>query len=72
MQMIATTAAQQPIGPYAQAIQANGFIFCSGHAGVDLRSDTVLEHERPGGRLRELSHVRIAIEPASRYSPSIC
>lgn len=50
MQMIATDAAQQPIGPYAQAIKANGFIFCSGHAGVDPRSDAVLEGIGPQTR----------------------
>lgn len=32
---IATHAAPDPIGPYAQAVQANGFVFCSGIAGVD-------------------------------------
>jgi 2-iminobutanoate/2-iminopropanoate deaminase len=50
MQMISTDADQQPIGPYAQAIQANGFIFCSGHAGVDPRSDVVLEGIGPQTR----------------------
>lgn len=42
LKIIHTDAGQQPIGPYAQAIQANGFIFCSGHAGVDPRTGAVV------------------------------
>jgi len=30
MEPISTTSAPQAIGPYSQAIKANGFIFCSG------------------------------------------
>lgn len=29
---------QKPIGPYAQAVVANGFVFCSGTAGVDPKT----------------------------------
>jgi 2-iminobutanoate/2-iminopropanoate deaminase len=43
IQTISTAAGQHPIGPYAQAIRANGFIFCSGHAGVDPKTDTLVE-----------------------------
>jgi 2-iminobutanoate/2-iminopropanoate deaminase len=43
IQTISAPTAQQPFGPYAQAVQANGFIFCSGHAGVDPATDTVVE-----------------------------
>lgn len=43
LQIISTSAAQQPFGPYSQAIRANGFVFCSGHAGVDPATDTLIE-----------------------------
>ena len=35
--IVSTNKAPQAIGPYSQAIQANGFIFCSGQ--ISLRPD---------------------------------
>jgi 2-iminobutanoate/2-iminopropanoate deaminase len=32
---VSTDRAPQAIGPYSQAIVANGFVFCSGTAGID-------------------------------------
>ncbi|MBA2682830.1 MAG: hypothetical protein H0U76_31105 [Ktedonobacteraceae bacterium] len=43
MERIYTATGQQPIGPYAQAIRANGFIFCAGHAGVDPQTGQVVD-----------------------------
>jgi 2-iminobutanoate/2-iminopropanoate deaminase len=40
---ISTAAAMRPIGPYAQAVAANGFIFCSGIAGVDPATEALVE-----------------------------
>lgn len=34
-QAVSTDAAPKAIGPYSQAIVANGFVFCSGTAGID-------------------------------------
>jgi 2-iminobutanoate/2-iminopropanoate deaminase len=34
-QAISTDNAPQALGPYSQAIVANGFVFCSGTAGID-------------------------------------
>jgi 2-iminobutanoate/2-iminopropanoate deaminase len=34
-QAVSTDAAPPAIGPYSQAIVANGFVFCSGTAGID-------------------------------------
>jgi len=40
---IQTQNAPSPIGPYSQAILANGFIFVSGQIPVDPRSGAVVE-----------------------------
>ncbi|WP_433222151.1 Rid family detoxifying hydrolase [Dactylosporangium sp. CS-047395] len=32
---VSTDSAPQALGPYSQAIVANGFVFCSGTAGID-------------------------------------
>jgi len=34
-QAVSTDSAPPAIGPYSQAIVANGFVFCSGTAGID-------------------------------------
>jgi 2-iminobutanoate/2-iminopropanoate deaminase len=34
-QAVSTAGAPPAIGPYSQAIIANGFVFCSGTAGID-------------------------------------
>ena len=35
MKIISTDAAPKPVAAYSQAIEANGFIFCSGQVGLD-------------------------------------
>lgn len=35
MKIIQTDSAPQAVGPYSQAIEANGFIFCAGQIGLD-------------------------------------
>jgi 2-iminobutanoate/2-iminopropanoate deaminase len=40
---IQTENAPQAIGPYSQAIVANGFIFCSGQIGVDPKTGNLVE-----------------------------
>lgn len=40
---ISTERAPEALGPYSQAIVANGFVFCSGTVGID--PDTGLLHE---------------------------
>ncbi|MBA3823947.1 MAG: deaminase [Ktedonobacterales bacterium] len=62
MQVITTLNAQSPIGPYAQAIVANGFLFCSGHAGVDPHINQIVEGIEPQTRqvLHNLHAVLVA------------
>jgi 2-iminobutanoate/2-iminopropanoate deaminase len=52
--VIYSDAAPKPIGPYSQAIEANGFIFCSGqipldpetgllvHGGIKIQTERIL------------------------------
>lgn len=41
-EVIATKEAPQAIGPYSQAIRANGFIFVSGQVGIDPATQQVM------------------------------
>jgi 2-iminobutanoate/2-iminopropanoate deaminase len=42
-EVISTPAAPQAIGPYSQAIRANGFIFISGQIPVDPATQQIVE-----------------------------
>jgi 2-iminobutanoate/2-iminopropanoate deaminase len=41
-EVIATDNAPQAIGPYSQAIKANGFVFVSGQIAIDPASGTIV------------------------------
>ena len=43
MEKVATAAAQAAIGPYSQAITANGFVFTSGQSPLDPATGVVVE-----------------------------
>jgi 2-iminobutanoate/2-iminopropanoate deaminase len=43
MKVIETVEAPAPIGPYSQAIQANGFIFVSGQIPIDPKTGQVVD-----------------------------
>ncbi len=40
--IILTSSAPAPIGPYSQAIRANGFLFCSGQVALDPKTGVVV------------------------------
>jgi 2-iminobutanoate/2-iminopropanoate deaminase len=40
---VATSAAPAAIGPYSQAIEVDGFVFCSGQLGLDPATGELLE-----------------------------
>lgn len=45
LEAIETSKAAKPIGPYSQAIRANGFIFVAGEKGIDPKTNEIV----PGG-----------------------
>ena len=51
-EVVATGGAPKAIGPYSQAIRANGFVFCSGQIALDpatnqlIGGDVVAQTER--------------------------
>ena len=42
-QAVSTNSAPAALGPYSQAIIANGFVFCSGTAGIDPVTGAIAE-----------------------------
>ena len=61
-QAVSTDDAPQAIGPYSQAIVANGFVFCSGTAGIDPATGVAPDgiEEQTEQALRNLSAVLTA------------
>lgn len=41
VEVVATPRAPTPVGPYSQAIRANGLVFCSGQLGIVPASGTL-------------------------------
>jgi 2-iminobutanoate/2-iminopropanoate deaminase len=64
LEVIETDKAAKPIGPYSQAIRANGFIFVAGEKGIDPGTNEIV----PGGIAAEtrqtLENVKNILEAA--------
>lgn len=50
--------APAPVGPYSQALSANGFLFCSGQIGLDPITNALV----PGGAAGELLQALVNVE----------
>jgi len=57
-QIIQTEKAPAPIGPYSQAVKANGFLFISGQVAIDPATNEVVT----GGLMKEAQQVMKNIE----------
>lgn len=62
IEVIETAKAAMPIGPYSQAVRANGFIFVAGEKGIDPVTNAIV----PGGITAEtrqtLENIRNILE----------
>ena len=64
-EIISTKDAPQAIGPYSQAIKANGFVFVSGQVAIDLATQQVIAGDvaaQTDRVLRNLSEILEAAE----------
>ncbi len=43
MKEVNSEGAPRPVGPYSQAVEAGGFVFCSGQIGLDPKSNVLME-----------------------------
>ncbi len=63
-EVVKTERAAAPIGPYSQAIKANGFVFVAGEKGIDPKTGEIV----PGGIVPEtrqtLENIRVILEEA--------
>jgi 2-iminobutanoate/2-iminopropanoate deaminase len=61
---VITPRAPKPIGPYSQAIKANGFVFLSGQVGLDPQSGEIAGTDVRQQTERVLENLKAVLEAA--------
>ena len=64
MEIVQTDRAPQAIGPYSQAIKANGFVFASGQIPLDPATGQLIEGDIRAQTERVLNNVQAVLEAA--------
>ena len=63
-EVIATASAPKALGPYSQAIRANGLIFCSGQVALDPATNQLVQHDVSAQTDRVLSNLAAVLQQA--------
>ncbi len=69
--IILTSQAPKPIGPYAQAIEAKGFIFLSGQIPIDPASGKLVEGDMHAQTERVLKNLEAILWEAGSSLPRV-
>ena len=67
MEMIYTDKAPAAVGPYSQAVKANGFVFTSGQIAIAPATNTVLEGDIKVQAKRVMENLKVVLEAAGSY-----
>lgn len=62
--LIATDKAPKALGPYSQAISANGLVFCSGQVAIDPGTNNVIHGDVSAQTERVLKNLTAVLEAA--------
>lgn len=62
--IVKTDAAPQAIGPYSQAIKANGFVFVSGQLALDPRTGQMVGQDIKTQTRRVLDNIKAVLQAA--------
>lgn len=63
-EVIATNDAPRAMGPYSQAIRANGLVFCSGQVAIDPASQQVINGDIAAQTDRVLKNLSLVLKAA--------
>jgi 2-iminobutanoate/2-iminopropanoate deaminase len=63
-EIILTEKGPKPLGPYSQAVRANGFIFISGQGALDPATGTLVEGGIAQQTARTLDNLKAIVEAA--------
>lgn len=66
-EIIFTEKGPKPMGPYSQAIRANGFIFVSGQGAVDPATGQLIEGGIAQQAARTLDNLKAIVEAAGSF-----
>src|SRR6202521_5020399 len=64
LRAISTDRAPKPVGPFSQAIKANGFVFVAGQTARDPRTGQVIEDDITRQTERVMENLKIILEAA--------
>src|SRR6201993_2527819 len=64
IETVATDRGPKAIGPYSQAVRANGFVFLSGQIGIDPDTQQLIEGNVAAQTERVLENLRAIVEAA--------
>ena len=62
--ILRTDKAPAPVGPYSQAVESGGFLFCSGQIAIDPKSNNVLTGPIEEQAKQVLENIRAVLEEA--------
>lgn len=62
--VVATAGAPKAIGPYSQAIRANGFVFCSGQIALDPATNQLIQGDVVAQTDRVLKNLTAVLQQA--------
>jgi 2-iminobutanoate/2-iminopropanoate deaminase len=71
MREIATGNAPESIGPYSQAVEANGFIFASGQGAIDPETGDIVEGDIRDETGRTFENIAAVLEEAGASTDDI-
>lgn len=63
-EVVATGGAPKAIGPYSQAIKANGMVFCSGQIALDPNTNQIIEGDVVAQTNRVLQNLTAVLKQA--------
>jgi 2-iminobutanoate/2-iminopropanoate deaminase len=61
---VSTTRAPKPVGPFSQAIKANGFVFVAGQVARDPKTDQVIDGDITAQTERIMENIKAILEAA--------
>ncbi len=64
-QIINTTNAPAPIGPYSQAVKANGFLFCSGQIALHPQTGELMMADLETETKQVMANIKALLDEAS-------
>lgn len=68
---VKSDAAPAAIGPYSQAIKANGFVFLSGQIALDPRTGQMVGQDIKAQTRRVLDNIRAVLDAAGSSLPKV-